>query len=83
MDISEVLIRRLDDGGDTDKIRLDIKIIDFCLDRHVNHEKYVAKIQERKYGNPPEAKEGKFTGQGDMWTVGAICFKLLTGDLSS
>lgn len=81
LSFDDLLVRRTDEG-EASEAKLDIKIIDFCLNRHVNPAKYIAQIQDRKYGNPPEAKDGVFTGQGDMWTIGSMCFKLLTGDMS-
>lgn len=64
----------------------DVKIVGWNIGRHVNEHVYAQNLLEEKssriYGNPPEAHDGIFSRAGDMWTVGAVAYKLLTGDLS-
>lgn len=73
--------REFDDSKSVDS--LNVLIIDLGIGRHVDEKRYVELHQDRRYGNPPETKEGKFTAKSDVWTLGSVAFRLLTGDVSS
>ena len=68
-----------DDGND----QVEILIVDLAMSRHVDPIRYVQLHQDRRYGNPPEARDGIFTEYSDVWTLGSTTFHLLTGDVST
>jgi serine/threonine protein kinase len=70
--------RKFDDTSDV----LNVKIIDLGVGRHVDEKRYVKARQERRYGEPPELKDGKFSAKSDVWTLGSTAFRLLTGAIS-
>lgn len=67
-----------DDGND----QVEILIIDLAMSRYVDPIRYVELHQDRRYANPPEARDGSFTEFSDVWTLGSTTFYLLTGDVS-
>lgn len=68
-----------DDGND----QVEILIIDLAMSRHVDPIRYVQLHQDRRYANPPEARDSHFTEYSDVWTLGSTTFYLLTGDVST
>lgn len=58
-----------------------VPVADLGIGRHVDQKTYVELHQNQKYGNPPEAKDGIFHPAGDVWTVGAAVYRLLTNDV--
>eukprot|EP00543_Licmophora_paradoxa_P003099 CAMPEP_0202456298 /NCGR_PEP_ID=MMETSP1360-20130828/13592_1 /ASSEMBLY_ACC=CAM_ASM_000848 /TAXON_ID=515479 /ORGANISM="Licmophora paradoxa, Strain CCMP2313" /LENGTH=492 /DNA_ID=CAMNT_0049076063 /DNA_START=182 /DNA_END=1660 /DNA_ORIENTATION=- len=66
----------------TENLKLDFKIADLGMGRHVCPLAYAEINQHQRYGCPPEAKHGEFTQHGDVWTVGAVAHFILTGGLN-
>mmetsp|Transcript_36325 Transcript_36325/g.51375 ORF Transcript_36325/g.51375 Transcript_36325/m.51375 type:complete len:429 (-) Transcript_36325:477-1763(-) len=61
---------------------LDFLITDLGMGRYVNEERYALQESvEMLYGQPPEAEKGEFNPKGDVWTIGAITYRILTGDM--
>jgi serine/threonine protein kinase len=68
---------------DVENDYVDILIIDLGISRHVDPKRYVELHQNRRYAEPPEARDGVFTKYSDVWTLGSITYHLLTGDVST
>jgi calcium-dependent protein kinase len=60
--------------------KLQIKLIDFGLSKHLGSD--LAKM-ETKLGTPyyvsPEVLEGKYDKRCDLWSIGVMCYMLLSG----
>lgn len=63
---------------------LGFQIIDLGMGRFIDEGKYVKHLKKHdlRYGNAPEVVDGKFTKDGDVWTIGAVAYRLMTGDIN-